>query len=125
MIRAAVTIRQIAMTRQNDLRLQLQHARDGCVKVGYLKPQQHAVSTRDVRIGDWTVVMFDIEAMQLKYQSAVRKQPFILWATVTALASKELLIPATARFNLVHADKWLWTHRDDLGETFSTLREAH
>ena len=70
--------------------------------------------------------MFHIPTVQLKYQSFLPDKALVLRAAVVALTAKQSLIPATARLNIAHANKWLWMHTDDLCETFSRpLGETH
>jgi hypothetical protein len=101
MVRAAVTVRRIAMARQNDLRLELCSADNGRVEVVDFKPQEDPVARNELWIADWAVMMLHIPAMQLKYQPAVRNQPLILRPAVPTLTA-----------NIAHANKWLWTHTE-------------
>jgi hypothetical protein len=48
--------------------------------------------------------------VQLENQPAVRYKPFVLRPAMPALTAKEPLIPATARFDVAHADEWLESH---------------
>ena len=99
------------MAWHDDLSLQVLSASNGRVEVLEFKPQEHAISVGpDVGISDATVMMVHIPAVQLKNQPAVRNEPLILRAAMRTLTAKETLIPATARFNIAHANKGLWTH---------------
>lgn len=65
---------------------------------------------REVGIADRSVMMLHIPAVQLKNQLAVRNKALILRAAMAALTVKKTLVPATARLNIAHANKGLWTH---------------
>jgi|SRR6187397_51506 hypothetical protein len=110
MVRTAVTLGRIPMAREDDLRTQLRGAGNSRVEVANFKPQEHAVSRREIGIADGTVMMLHIPPVQLKNQLAVRNEPLILRAAMATLTVKETLIPPTARFNIAHANKGLWAH---------------
>jgi len=96
------------MARHDDLSLQLLGTSNRSVEVIQLKPQQHAISVGlEIWISDGTVVMLHIPSVQLKNQPAVRDEPLILTAAMPALTAQETLIPATARFNIMHANQGL------------------
>jgi hypothetical protein len=114
MVRTALTLGRIPMAREDDLRLQLRGPGDSRVEVANFKPQEHTVSRREVGIADGTVMMLHIPAVQLKNQLPVRNEPLILRAAMATLTAKETLIPATARLNIAHANKRLWTHMNFL-----------
>ena len=110
MIRTAVALGWISMAREDDLRLQLCGAGNSHVEVANFKPQEHAVSRHEVGIADRSVMMLHIPAVQLKNQLGVRNKALILRAAMAALTAKKTLVPATARLNIAHANKGLWTH---------------
>jgi hypothetical protein len=56
------------------------------------------------------MMVLHVPSVQLQNQSALRNQPFILGAAVCALTTKQALIPAAARFDITHANEWLWVH---------------
>jgi hypothetical protein len=114
MVRTAVTLGRIPMVREDDLRTQLRGAGNSRVEVANFKPQEHAVSRREVGIADRSVMMVHIPSVQLKNQLAARNEPLILRAAMATLTAKETLIPATARLNIAHANKRLWTHMNFL-----------
>jgi hypothetical protein len=114
MVRTALTLGRIPMAREDDLRLKLRGPGDSRVEVANFKPQEHAVSRREVGIADGTVMMLHIPTVQLKNQLPVRNEPLILRAAMATLTAKETLIPATARLNIAHANKRLWTHMNFL-----------
>ena len=66
MVWAAVVIRRIPMTRQNNFGLQLCHARDGRVEIVNLKPEQDAIAVRKFWIADAAVVMRKVPSVQLQ-----------------------------------------------------------
>jgi hypothetical protein len=43
---------------------------------------------------------------------------------VRAFARQEVLIPATARLDIAHADEWLWTHHEYSGANPVSSRTA-
>ena len=110
MVRTAVTLGRIPMAREDDLRTQLRCAGNSRLEVVNFKPQEHAISRREAGIADGSVMMLHIPAVQLKNQLAVRNEPLILRAAMATLTVKETLIPATARLNIAHGNKGLWTH---------------
>jgi hypothetical protein len=111
MVRSAVAVGWIAMAWHIDLSVQLLSACDRRVEVVEFKPQEHAVSVwSDVGISNAGMMMLHIPSVQLKDQPAVRNKPLILGAAMGALAAKETLLPATARLDIGHANKWLRIH---------------
>jgi hypothetical protein len=111
MVGTAVPFGRVTMTRPNNLRLQLRGTSQGVIEVVNLEPEKDAIPGCDVRVPDRTMMMLHIPAMQLKNKPAVCNKTVIMRATMITLTTKEPLIPATARFNVAHANKWLWTHR--------------
>src|SRR5688572_14466074 len=107
---AAVAVGRIAMTWQNDLRLQFCGASKGCVEVADFKPQQHAVSGGKLWVADRTVMMLHLPRVQLKHQPSLRNETLIVRAAVVTLATQEPLIPAAACFDITHANQGLWLH---------------
>jgi hypothetical protein len=99
------------MAWHNDVSVQVLSASNRRVEVVEFKPQEHAVSVwSDVGISDARMMMLHIPSVQLKNQPAVRNKPLIVGPAMGALAAKETLIPATARLDIGHANKWLWIH---------------
>lgn len=94
----------------DDLSLHFGGADNGRVEVVHFKPEEHAVSMRELRIADGAVMMLHVPTMQLKHQPAVRNEPLILAAAMVAFATEETLIPAAARLNIAHANEGLWSH---------------
>ena len=94
-----------------DLSVQFLSACNRRVEVVEFKPQEHAVSVWcDVGISDAGMMMLHIPSVQLKNQPAMRNEPLVIGPAMGALAPKETLIPATARLDIGHANKWLWIH---------------
>jgi hypothetical protein len=60
---AAISVGRIAMAWEEDLRLQVRGAGDGRVEVADLEPQEHAVSRRELRVADGTVMMLHVPAV--------------------------------------------------------------
>jgi hypothetical protein len=102
---------RVAMPRQDNLRLQVRGATNGRFEVVYFKPEQHAISVREVWIADGTVVMLRFPFVQLKHQFAFEHETFIFRSAVAALTPEETLIPPTAGLNVTHANERLWMHR--------------
>jgi len=92
------------VARFDDVSLQLFDTCNRSVEVIYFKPQEHAVSSYDVGITEATMLVLDIPAVQLKNEPVIRDQPLILAAPMPTLTPKKTLIPATARFNIAHAN---------------------
>ena len=98
------------MAWQDNLRLQFLSVHQSCVKVGNFKPQEHTVSRCDVGIANATMMMFHFPAVQLKNQPPLRNEPLVIGAAVVTPTAQEPLIPATARFNITHANQGLGCH---------------
>ena len=82
------------------------------IEVVNLKPQKHSVSVGlEIRIADRTVMVPHVPPVQLKDQSIVQNKTLILGAAMRTSTTKQTLIPATARFDIVHANQRLWAHR--------------
>lgn len=98
------------MPRQDDLRPKLLSTGNGGLKIFNFKPEQDSIAMRESGIPNRPVVMIYVPAMQLHEQLTVCNQLLVLVSAVTALASQKTLVPATARFNILNANKGLWTH---------------
>ena len=101
-------IRPIYLTRR--LRLQIPRTSNCSVEIADLKPEEHAVPMGQLRIADPAMMMLHIPIVQLKDQSAIRHESFMMRIAMVTLTAQELLIPAAARRNIAHANKGLWTH---------------
>jgi len=96
------------MARFDDLSSQLFGTCNSGVEIVEFKPQEHTISIwLEVWISDATMMVLHIPSVQLKNQSAVRNEALIVRTPVSTLTAKETLIPATARFNVPHANKRL------------------
>ncbi len=99
------------MAGHDNLSVHFLGASSGRFEVLDLKPQEHAISIRlKIGISDGAMMVLHVPAVQLQNQSALRNQPFILGAAVCALTTQQALIPAAARFDITHANEWLWMH---------------
>ena len=113
MVRTAVAVGRIAMAWHDDLSFQVLGACNCRVKVVDFKPEKHAISVGcDIWITDTNMVMLHIPFVQLKNQAATRFQSLILLAAMCAPTAEKTLIPTTARLNIAHANKGLWTHKN-------------
>jgi hypothetical protein len=76
------------MPGSKNVRLHPDGARNGRIEIVDLKPQQNAVAIRLAgRIADPTMMMFDIESVQLENQNALRNQSLVFFPSVRALAA--------------------------------------
>ena len=113
MVWAAVAGWRIAMPGLNHLDLHFFGAGYGRIEIVKLKPQEHAVSVRlEILIADRTVIVSHVPVVQLKDQSIVQNKTLILGAAMRTSTTKQTLIPATARFDIVHTNQRLWAHRN-------------
>jgi hypothetical protein len=81
------------------------------IEVVNLKPQEHPVSVGlEIRIADRAVMVPHVPSVQLKDQSIVQNKTLILGAAMCTSTTKQTLIPATARLDIVHANERLWAH---------------
>jgi hypothetical protein len=112
MVRPAVAGWRIAMPGKNHLGLHFLGASHCCIEVVNLKPKEDTIAMRQILVTDGTVMVSHIPAVQLKEQPIVQSKTLILGAAMRTLATKQTLIPATARFDIVHANQRLWAHRN-------------
>jgi hypothetical protein len=96
----------------NDLDLHFFGAGHGRVEIVNLKPQEHAIAMRQILVTDWTVIVSHIPPVQLKDQPSIRSQTLVLGPSVRTSTTKQTLVPAAARFDIVHANQRLWAHRN-------------
>ena len=94
----------------NHLNLHFLGAGHGRIEIVDLKPKEDAVSVCQIRVADFTVIVFHIPTVQLQDQVPVRNKALILGAAVRTLTAKQSLIPATACFDITDANQWLWAH---------------
>ena len=99
------------MTGHHDLHTHFTGALHDRVEVVHLEPQQHAVSVwLVVAIADRAVIVFHVEAMQLKDELSIRDQPLIFGAPMIAPAAQQALIPSATRFDIGYGDQRLRAH---------------
>ena len=84
---------------------------NGRIEIIEFKPQQHTITMRQILVTDWTMIVSHTPAVQLQDQSIVQNKTLILGAAVRTSTTKQTLIPATACFDIVHANQRLWAHR--------------
>jgi hypothetical protein len=114
-IRPAVTIGRVSMTRHHRLDAHFSGALHDCFKIVDLEPEEHPVSIwLIVTIADRTVMMFHLETVQLKDKLPIRDQLFICGAPMIAPAAEQTLVPSAARFHIGHSNQRLRTHSASL-----------
>ncbi len=103
----------VVIARQDNFDFHFSGTSNDRIEVVDFKPQKHAISVwLNTWVADGTMVMLHFPTVQLQNELAVRDQPFIFGATMRALPTEKMLIPATARFNITHANKGLRMHRN-------------
>ena len=101
------------MPGHDDLHAHFSGALHDRVKVVHLEPQQYTVSVwLIITIADRTVMVFYLEAVQLKDKLAIEDQLLIFGAPVTAPAAQQTLIPSATCFHIGYGDERLRTHPD-------------
>lgn len=110
MVRPAVAVGRIAMTGQDDLRVQLRRPGRRRFEVIDLEPQEDAVAVREAGVADGAVMVLDFPTVQLQDQSSLRNEPFVIGSAMVAPAAQEPLVPTAAGFDIAHADERLWVH---------------
>ena len=119
-VRAAVAIGRVAVTRHNHLDGHLVGALDDGVEVVDLEPEQETVAIGFVvAIGDGAVVVLGLEAVELQDELVVEAETLVVRAAVVAAQAEEALIPAAAGFDVSDGDEGLRTH------VFSKMRQVH
>jgi hypothetical protein len=104
-IGAAVSIFRVSVFWQDEFDTHFYGAMHDGFEIFYLKPEEHAVAVGLVAgVADPAVIMFGVEAVQLKDQLPVQDQLFVVWASVIALAAEETLVPAAACFHVGDSD---------------------
>jgi hypothetical protein len=105
MIRASVSIGWIAITGQDDLRLQRLGPCNSSIDVAYLEPEKQTIPRRHiVRIADASMMMLFFPAVKLKYQQSAVDEPFVVGPAVVTLAVEQFLIPAAAGLDISDAN---------------------
>ena len=101
------------MPGQDDLHTHFGGAPHDRVKIVDLKPQQYTVSVwLVVAIANRTVMVFNVETVQLKDKLAIPDQLLIFGAPVIASAAQQTLIPTATCFHIGYGDQWLRMHPD-------------
>jgi hypothetical protein len=99
------------MAGQNYLDIHIGGALHDRIKIFHLEPEHHPIAIGSVgAIANGTVMMLNVEAMQLQDEPAILHQLLILPATVNSPATQQVLIPAAAGFNICRTDKRLGVH---------------
>jgi hypothetical protein len=99
------------MPRQHNLDAHLSDALHHGIKIIHFEPQQNPIPIRPIlTIGNRPVMMFHLEAMQLKHKLSVRNQLLISRPSMIAPAPKQTLIPAAARFNIRNGNQRARSH---------------
>jgi hypothetical protein len=112
MVWAAVAGWRIAVPRTDHLDLHFLRAHHGRVEIIEFKLQQHTIAMRQILATDWTVIVSHTPAVQLQDQSIVQNKTLILEPAMRTSTAEQTLIPAAARFDIVHANQRLWAHRN-------------
>ena len=104
-IRSAVSIGRISVARQHNPDTHFDRTLRNCIEIVDLKPKQHAVSVRSVvRIADPAVMMFHLEAVQLKHKLLVRDELLIGGTSMITSTAQQALVPLAARFHIGHGN---------------------
>lgn len=112
MIRTVRARSWIAAPRDHDLGAEFYRSLLSGVEVVHLEPEQDAIAIRFViTISDGPMVVVLLEAMQLQDDPLTINKPLILRPAMTAGATEELLVPATARFHIRDDDEGLRAQR--------------
>ena len=75
------------------------------VKVVHFEPEQDAVSVGLViAVANRPMMVFNLEAVQLKDQLAIRNQLLVLGASMEAPAAQQPLVPSAAGFHIGYCD---------------------
>jgi|HubBroStandDraft_1064217.scaffolds.fasta_scaffold29482_2 hypothetical protein len=103
------------MPGQDNLDTHFSGALHDCVKIIDLEPEQHPVSVWPViAIADRAVMVFHLEAVQLKDKLPIRDQLFIRGAPMIAQAAQQTLVPSAACFHIGYGNQRLRTHNVSL-----------
>ena len=87
-IRSAIALRRVSVSRQDDFHIHFGGALHHGVKVVDLEPQQHPVSIRPVMtISNRSMMVLDFEAVQLKNKLAIEDQLLICGPPMIAAAA--------------------------------------
>jgi hypothetical protein len=101
------------MARFDNVRLHLRGSGDGGVEVVDLEPEKDSVPIGLILgITDSSVVVCDLEVVELEDQGVVRDQSLVFRAAVVAPTAEETLVPAAACFDVGDGNQGLRTHGD-------------
>jgi F0F1-type ATP synthase alpha subunit len=104
------------VARHNHLDSHLFGALDDGVEVIDLEPEQQTVAVgRVVAVGDGTVVVRGLEAVELQDKLIVETETIIVRAAMVAAQAKEVLVPAAAGLDVSDGDEGLRTHDGSFG----------
>jgi hypothetical protein len=99
------------MPRQYDLHTYFLGSLHKGFEVVDLKPEEHTVAIGLIcRVADTSVMMFNIEAMQLQNEPAVFHQLLIVLASMSTATAEQTLVPLAAGFNICDTDQGLREH---------------
>ena len=99
------------MPRHDNLDIHFHRPLESRFKIVDLEPEQHAVTIwLIVTTANRAVMMFYLEAVQLKDKLPFRNQLFVCGAPMIAPAAQQTLVPSAARFHIGHRDQRLGTH---------------
>jgi hypothetical protein len=104
----ALTFRRVSVRCSYDRCVELVGACNDVVEFRHFaKPQQNASTHLEVWADEEPMVMFDISLMELKHESSVGEQPFVLRAAMITAKAEELLIPAAGCLHVAYGDHGL------------------
>jgi hypothetical protein len=110
------------MPRHDDFHAHFGAALHDLVEIVHLKPQQYTISVWLIfTIADRTVMVFYLEAVQLKDNPAIKEQLLVLRTPMATPAAQQTLIPSAACFYIGYGDERLRTHRDYRNNSSLTL----
>lgn len=99
------------MPRHDNLDIHFHRPLENRFKIVDLEPEQHAVSIWPiVTTANGAVMMFYLEAVQLKDKLPIPHQLFICGAPMIAPTAQQTLVPSAARFHIGNRDQRLGTH---------------
>jgi hypothetical protein len=101
--------------RPHDRCVELLRASYNLVEIGHFaEPQQDAVTNLVIWVDEESVVVFDVSMVQLKDESVVGEQPFVIRATMITTEAEELLVPVARCFDVAYGDHRLGLSRTNL-----------
>jgi hypothetical protein len=98
--------------RPHDRCVELLRTSYGLVEISHFaEPQQDAVTNLELWVDEDSMVVFDVSMVELKDQSVVGEQPFVIRATMITTEAEELLVPAAGCFDVAYGDHRLGLSR--------------